>query len=164
MAQRLVVADASPLIGLAAADSFDLLRDLFGSVTVTVEVYDEIVAGQGLPGADELRAAMTEGWLHVFPAPADNTVFPDLGAGEASTLAAAIDHDGPCLVLMDDAVGRARAQALGLTVSGAAGVLLASRRAGLIDKVRPRLERLMARGFRISPEIAEAIIAEAGGL
>ena len=50
MAQRLVVADASPLIGLAAADSFDLLRDLFGSVTVTVEVYDEIVAGQGLPG------------------------------------------------------------------------------------------------------------------
>ena len=65
---------------------------------------------------------------------------------------------------MDDAVGRARAQALGLTVSGAAGVLLASRRAGLIDKVRPRLERVMARGFRISPEIAEAIIAEAGGL
>ena len=30
MAERLVAADASPLIGLAAAGGFDLLRSLFG--------------------------------------------------------------------------------------------------------------------------------------
>ena len=38
MAERLVAADASPLIGLAAAGAFDLLRKLFGRVTVTAEV------------------------------------------------------------------------------------------------------------------------------
>jgi predicted nucleic acid-binding protein len=162
VAQRLVVADASPLIGLAAAESFDLLRGLFGSVAITIAVHDEVTAGQRLPGADELQLALAEGWLSVVPAPADGTRFPELGAGEASTLAVAIEHDGPRLVLMDDQLGRARARALGLDVSGAAGVLLASRRAGLMKWVRPGLERLMDSGFRISAEIAQAVLAEAG--
>lgn len=119
------------------------------------------MAGKRLPGAAELRVALAGAWLRVVPTPEDRTRFPELGAGEASTLAVAIDHDGPRLVLMDDAVGRARARAIGLDVSGAAGVLLASRRAGLIGTVRPRLESLVDSGFRISPEIAQAILAEA---
>jgi len=45
MAKRLVAADASPLIGLAAAGAFSLLRDLFGRVTVTEAVRDEVQAG-----------------------------------------------------------------------------------------------------------------------
>ena len=50
MAERLVAADASPLIGLAAAGAFDLLRRLFGEVTVTNAVRDEVLAGRELPG------------------------------------------------------------------------------------------------------------------
>ena len=45
MARRLVVADASPLTGLAAAGAFDLLRRLYGQVTITVSVRDEVLAG-----------------------------------------------------------------------------------------------------------------------
>lgn len=47
MAERFVVADASPLIGLAAAGAFDPLRRLFGRVTVTAAVRDEVLAGGG---------------------------------------------------------------------------------------------------------------------
>lgn len=54
MASRLVVADASPLIGLAAAGAFDLLRRLFGQVTITDSVRDEVLAGGERPGAREL--------------------------------------------------------------------------------------------------------------
>ena len=36
MAKQLVIADASPLIGLAAAGEFELLRKLFGQITVFV--------------------------------------------------------------------------------------------------------------------------------
>lgn len=46
MASRLVVADASPLIGLAAAGAFDLLRRLFGQITITDSVRDEVLAGE----------------------------------------------------------------------------------------------------------------------
>lgn len=58
MAFRLVVADASPLIGLAAAGAFDVLRRLFGKVSVTTAVHEEVMAGAALPRARELAAAI----------------------------------------------------------------------------------------------------------
>ena len=51
MAERLVAADASPLIGLASAGAFELLRMLFRQVTVTGAVRDEVLAGGDLPGS-----------------------------------------------------------------------------------------------------------------
>ena len=54
MAERLVAADASPLSRLAAAGGFDLLRRLFGKLTITNTVRDEVLAGGDLPGAAEL--------------------------------------------------------------------------------------------------------------
>ena len=51
MAERLVAADACPLIGLAAAGAFDLLGRLFDRVTVTDAVRDEVLAGGGRPSA-----------------------------------------------------------------------------------------------------------------
>ena len=39
--RRLVVSDASPLIGLASAGAFDLLRALFVRITVTAAVHGE---------------------------------------------------------------------------------------------------------------------------
>lgn len=53
MAKRIVVADASPLIGLASAGAFDLLRQLYGQITITDIVRDEVLSGGPLPGALE---------------------------------------------------------------------------------------------------------------
>ena len=80
MAQRLVAADASPLIGLASAGAFDLLRELFHNVTVIAAVRDEVLAGGELPGAPELDAAIRDGWIEIVPNPRDPE-FVDLGTG-----------------------------------------------------------------------------------
>ena len=162
MAERLVVADASPLIGLAAAEGFHLLRCLFGQVAVTPDVREEVLAGSDLPGARELAKAIREGWVRVEPQPLDSTEFPDLDAGEASTLALAIAHGGPCLVLMDESLGRAHARAHGLDVTGLAGVLLAARNADLVGAVRPFLDRLKKSDFRLSPAVVRVILERAG--
>lgn len=162
MAERFVVADASPLIGLATAGAFDLLRGLFGQIAVTAGVRDEVLAGGDLPGAPELAKAIREGWVRVEPEPADATEFPDLDAGEATTLALAIAHDGPCLVLMDESLGRAHARAQGLNVTGLAGVLLAARNANLVDAVRPLLDRLKKSDFRLSRAVVRALLEQAG--
>ena len=58
MADRFVAADASPLIGLATAGAFHLLKELFGRVRVTPAVRSEVLAGGSLPGASELAAAI----------------------------------------------------------------------------------------------------------
>ena len=60
MAERLVAADASPLIGLAAAGAFHLLRTLFDQITVTAAVRDEVLPGTQLPGGNELAEAIRD--------------------------------------------------------------------------------------------------------
>jgi predicted nucleic acid-binding protein len=162
MAARLVVVDASPIIGLAAAEAFDILRGLFGSVVVVEAVRQEVSAGPGRPGATELDKAVAEGWVLVRPDPAGSPDFPDLGPGGAATIALAIGQEGPCLVVLDDAVARARAQAEGLTVVGVAGLLLAAKRMGLIGRLREPFERLEQHGFRIAPEVVRSILQEGG--
>ncbi len=47
---------------------------------------DEVLASGERPGARELDEAIRAGWIIVVNAPFDASVFPDLGAGEASTL------------------------------------------------------------------------------
>ena len=162
MAERLVVADASPLIGLATAEGFHLLRGLFGEIAVTARVRDEVLAGGDLPGASELAHAIRDGWIRVEPQPLDPTEFPDLDAGEATTLALAVAHGGPCLVLMDESLGRAHARAQGLNVTGLAGILLAARDADLVDAVRSFLERLKKSSFRLSQAVVRGILERAG--
>ena len=162
MAERLVVADASPLIGLASAGAFDLLRRLFGQVAVTAAVRDEVLAGGDLPGSREIAEAIEEGWIKVETALPDQRKFADLGAGEASTLALACAYPDQCLVLMDEPLGRVHARAHGLAVTGLDGVLLAARRAGFIPAIRPFFERLEGSGFRLSREVIRTILEQAG--
>lgn len=159
---RLVVADASPLIGLAAAEVLDVLRELFGTVVVSRAVVDEVTAGGDRPGADELTAAMRAGWIRVARTPAATWRVSDVDVGEASTIALALEHDGPTLVLIDDVLGRARAEAHGLELLDVAGVLLAAKRAGHVDAVAPLLEQLNRKGFTLAEEVVRAVLAEAG--
>ncbi|HEY8518865.1 MAG TPA: DUF3368 domain-containing protein [Gammaproteobacteria bacterium] len=162
MEKTLIVADASLLIGLAAAGAFDLLRRLYGTLLITRLVKDEVTAGAGLPGAQELDAAMRSGWIRVAPTPPETWTIAGLDAGEASTIALASQHAGTAKVLIDDALGRDRAAALGLEVVGLAGVLLAAKRAKLIGDVRPFLDRLARRGFTLPHEAMRAALEEAG--
>ena len=160
MAERLVAADASPLIGLASAGAFGLLRKLFVKVTVTAAVRDEVLAGGGLPGAQEIETAIRDGWI-VVVSNRDDPEYVDLGTGESSTLALARNHRGACLVLMDDLLGRSHARAHGLAVTGVAGVLLSARHAGLVSSIRPFFERLERSDFRLSRAIVRAVLEQA---
>lgn len=155
-----VVADASPLIGLAAARAFHVLRELYGTLTITRLVKDEVTGHANRPGARELNTAMREGWIRVAPAPPETWAFPNLDSGEASTIALAREH-ADSLVLMDDALGREQAAALGLDAIGIVGVLLAAKRAGIVKSARPLFERLARHGFKVPESELRAALAEA---
>ncbi len=129
-AKRTIIADSSPLIGLAAANRFDVLQRLYGRVLVTRAVLDEVMAGGGKPGARELAQALREGWIRGAPTPSGTWAFPELGTGEASCIALALTHDD-ALVLMDDLPGRECAAAHGVATLDIEGVLEAAAEAGL---------------------------------
>jgi predicted nucleic acid-binding protein len=158
---RFVVADASPLIGLATAGALHLLRELFETVTITRLVKDEVTGRPQRPGAREIDAAMREGWLRVAPAPPETWRLTGIDAGEASTIALAAQQEG-ALVLIDDALGREHAVAQGLEVLDLAGLLLAAKRAGLVAAVRPLVARLKRRGFTFPQGSRRALLRGAG--
>jgi predicted nucleic acid-binding protein len=155
------VADASPLIGLASAGVFHVLRELFGTVIITRLVKDEIESRPRRPGARELDAAMRAGWVRVAPAPPETWRFTGIDAGEASTIAFAAQQDG-AVVLMDDTLGRAQAAELGLEVLDLTDVLLAAKRARLIKAVKPLVSKLARRGFTIPKDSRHALLNDAG--
>jgi len=159
--ERFVAADASPLIGLATAGLLHVLRDLYGTVTITRLVKDEIAGGPRRPGAKELDAAMRDGWLRVAPAPLETWRLTGIDAGEASTIALAARHEG-ALVLIDDALGRAQAAALGIEIVDVPGILLAAKRARLVRAVKPLVARLARRGFTMPDDARQSLLRDSG--
>jgi predicted nucleic acid-binding protein len=138
-----------------------VLRELFGTVTITRLVKDEVTARSDRPGARELDAAMRAGWIRVAPAPPETWQLREIDFGEASTIALAAEHEG-ALVLMDDTLGTAHTAARGLEVMGLGDLLLAAKRAGLIEAVQPLLIRLQRRGFTLPERVRDAVLREAG--
>lgn len=160
--KRPVLSDASPLIGLAAADGFELLRRLFSTILITPEVRKEVLAKGARVGAAELREALRDRWINVLRDTSAMPQFPKLGSGEASILRAAVNAGGDCIVLLDDQVARREAVKLGLVVTGTLGVLIVARRQGLIPAARPYFARLAEHGFHFSQDIARGLLRGVG--
>lgn len=53
----IVVSDSSPLISLAAVGRFDLLRQLYGTISIPASVQEEVTRAVGQAGAEELGSA-----------------------------------------------------------------------------------------------------------
>jgi uncharacterized protein len=138
-----------------------LVRDLFASVSIADAVYEEIVGeGKGRPGASETQAAVDFGWLRRATVQRRDVVealLADLHLGEAETIALAREQNADG-VLMDDRTGRARAQMMGLHVTGTVGVLLLAREVGMAVDLQLDLDTLIQQGFRISPTLYQTLI------
>ncbi len=143
-----VISDSSPLISLAKIEAFSLLQQLFGSLTISREVYAEVVpSGAQLPGSAETSAAS---WIRVqqVKRAADATSAQrrlGLGLGELSTLILAKEI-GADLILLDDLAARRLAQREGFRVQGTLGVLEACFRRGYLSDLRQAYELMLKRG------------------
>ncbi|WP_420458730.1 DUF3368 domain-containing protein [Neolewinella sp.] len=141
MPERVVLSDASTLIGLSSIDALHLLKDLYGRVEVTTIVQDE--------------ASVMTPWLIVNDS-YDSTVFRLLASrlddGEASAIALALTQKN-CLLIIDERKGGRQALALGLKITGLVGVIIKAKERGLIDSGKDKLDELLVRGFRLSPKI-----------
>lgn len=146
----IVLADSSPLITLALAQHFELLREFYGEVIVSGEVYDEIVvAGAGLPGDEELRRSS---WIRVASASSESgpevvAACAGLGEGERSIiyLASALNAD---LVLIDEERARRAAKRVGLNVAGSIAILERGAHLGRVDDLRAVFLNLLDQGIR----------------
>ena len=124
-------------------------------------VHEELQIGQS-QGCDVPDIARLE-WV-TFRQPVSAPALPlvaDLGRGEASVLALALESKSP-LVIMDDALGRRVAELLRIPMTGTLGLLLDAKKLSLIPAVMPLLDQLDRLRFRVSATTRAAILNLAG--
>lgn len=157
-----VVTNAGPLIYLAILGRFELLQRFFDPICIPAAVYHEVVVqGAGQPGAAETLAAVRDGWLKqvwVQNRIAVDALLDELDLGEAEAIVAAREL-GVERVLLDDGIARAKAQAMGLSVSGTIGILLLARKNGVALDLKRELDVLIRENFRLSPRLYQALTA-----
>ena len=147
----LVVADASPLIGLDRAGHLTLLPGVFADLAAPPAVAAEF--GRRPSWLREVRVER----------PSEVTLLRALtfGAGESEVLAVALERPG-ATVLLDEKRARRFATKRGITVIGTAGVVLRAKQRGLIPAARPVLDDLLSTGFRLSDDLYEGVLERAG--
>lgn len=155
-----VVVDTTPIIALSIIGQLQLLESLYGEVWIPPAVSAEVAAGGSRPGAAELqRAAFVRVATLVNPSQAD--MLSDLDRGEAEVIALARERRAG-LVILDERLARRHAVRLGLTVTGALGVLIQAKRRGYVAAVRPLLDQLRAGGMYLDDGLVRRTLELAG--
>jgi len=154
---RPVVSNTTPLINLAGIGLLDLLPRLYGVIWIPEQVADEFNEGAqtGDPNIKGLP------WITVITPAAIDPLVKGLGVGEAAAISLARTSHARA-VLLDEKRGRRIAEQLQLPVVGTLGVLVAAKQEGLISSVQPALQKMIAQGRRLSPNLIAHVLRAAG--
>jgi predicted nucleic acid-binding protein len=155
---RIVVIDASPLIGLAMVNGLKWLPDIFGTVFLPETVKNEVLPGKSARGEEAIAQAIDAGWIKAWPEPIAPRLDIDLDAGETDCINLGLNHDDEVLLIMDERAGRAVAKEKGLRVIGTAAIIGQAKKQGLIVSARAVFEVLHASDFRISAAVINQVL------
>lgn len=153
MTGELVIADASPLIGLEQIGQIELIARLFGGVLVPPAVIQEIAVS--VPRRDWLR-------VQSLSAPIPSTVrLARLDPGEEEAVALAIELR-PTWLVLDERRARRLAERLGLPVIGTLGILRTAKLRGVVGEVKPLIDALRATRFFVDDRLVGQLLDEMG--
>jgi predicted nucleic acid-binding protein len=142
----IVVSNATPLITLAKVGYFNVLQQLFTEITISQEVWNEVVVkGTGRSGSVETAKAS---WIQIVSLanPAQLSIWRtqyNLGAGEVSTILLAKELSAG-LALIDERKARILAANEGLTLGGSIAALEQGYRNNYVKDLRQTYLELLA--------------------
>ena len=117
--------------------------------------------GKGKPGSKVIKEAA---WIEPKPVKDKIQVAFLLGSlekGEAEVLVLARELEAD-LILLDEEKARKSAVIAGFEIMGLLGLFILAKNLGLIHEVRPLVDKLMIKKFRISNKIIEKTLKKAG--
>ena len=156
----IVVSDTSSLSNLFIIGRLDLLREIFGRVIIPNAVAAELEVI-----SLHQHEILEEEWISVVKISDKdlfNTILEKLDAGEAEAITLSIELSSDFL-LIDELAGRLEARERGIRIIGVAGILVEAKRLGLIDLVKPEIEKLLTVArFRLSSQLVAEILESVG--
>ncbi|MEZ4660042.1 MAG: DUF3368 domain-containing protein [Caldilineaceae bacterium] len=158
--ERIVISNTTPIITLAVLQRLDLLQHLYGEIWIPPAVKAELLPGGTRAGANEIQSAS---YIQTVPLaePDRADLLSDLDRGEEEVIVLALERQAD-LVIIDERLGRRHAQRLGLSVTGALGVLLRAKEQGYVQSIESEIVRLRQAGIRISDPLVERVLQLAG--
>ncbi len=139
---NVVISDTTCLILLHKIGHLDLLHKIYNNVIITPEVAKEF--SESLPIWIKIEIVKDTKYQEFLETQVD--------FGEASSIALAKEMDSP-LLLLDDLKARKLAGKLNLKYTGSLGVINKAKQLGIIDAVKPLIDKLLITDFRISENI-----------
>lgn len=159
----IIVSDATPIISLAKIEKLDILGRFYDEVLMPKAVYDEVCRNPAFRA--EAEAIQKCVFMKVRTVSRTQSVKIlraaglDLGESEAIVLA---DTLLDSLLLMDERKGRQIAQNMGIRITGTLGILLKAKNLGMIDTIKPLLDKLLQENIRIGEALYHSILEQAG--
>ena len=147
MPDTIIIADASCLIALSNIGELELLQEIYQEIVITPEVRDEF--GEDLPDWILVEAVSDKEKMEILEMQLDK--------GESSAIVLALEKKDSLLII-DEKRGRAIAKKMGMKITGILGVIIKAKEQGLIDAVKPLIEKLEIVGFRISEKLKNQIL------
>lgn len=158
MENEVIVINTGPLILLRRIQELDVLAKLPYRFICPPAVRLELDAGVRFG-----HAMITPQWLEVRPlsSPVSPVIEQFLDRGEAEVIQLAMDNHIP-RVCLDDLRGRKTAISVGLKVMGLLAMLGKAKVLGVIPRLKPLADKLLAEGAWYSPALVKRILAEVG--
>lgn len=160
MTDKIIIADAGPLIAFGRIKQLSLLSKALGEIIAPLSVVNECISNTSLPGAKEILVAIEKKLIvsHKNPDTRDyQDLFDILGPGEAAAIVLALQLNAG--LLMDEKLGRQTAQKMNLRIIGTSGVLLLAKKKKLIEKVAPLIHELKNAGYYLSKELIKKVLS-----
>ena len=153
----IVVSDTSSISALLRIGKCDLLKRLYGEVLIPEAVKAELLrAFPVVPQFLQCHKILDHAEVRRLQS--------ELDLGESEAIVLAREHNAD-LLLIDEPRGRRVALREGLPIIGLLGVLVFAKRERLVNSVRELTDRLgVEAGFRISAQLKEAVLKQAGEL
>ncbi|MFP9112616.1 DUF3368 domain-containing protein [Flavobacterium sp. RHBU_3] len=148
---KTIISDTSCLIILSKINQLNLLHKLYGEITTTPEIAGEF--GEPLPewiNIEEVTDKLRQQILEL-----------QIDKGESSAIALALQVPESTLIL-DDYKARKIATQLNLKITGTIGIIVKCKKVGIITTIKPILNDIKTTDFRLSNELEQLALKEAG--
>ena len=162
-----VICNASPIIGLVSIGKLDLLWELFDEVLIPEAVYQEVTAGKQTQDIALILDAVNNGHINVINIHGKdmaNLLYGKLHKGELETIIGAKEDSSINFAIIDEKAARAFAATMLVDTLGLLGILIHAKATGLIDTVRPYIDKLISNGYWVSDELYNQVLSKANEL
>ena len=157
---RKVISNTTPLLALAGIGQLELLHTLYGEIIIPEAVVNEIIyepAKSMIAGMEWIRKAC------ISDNSSKKLYSSRLHDGEVEVMILADELDAGLLII-DDNAAKKTAKFLGYSVTGTIGVLLRAKNEGMLEKLSPMINELVANGLYLSEEVIRLALSRANEL